>query len=33
MLGMTGDQVFRLLEDVGGCLFILALAFIISRTW
>jgi hypothetical protein len=33
MLGMTGNQVFKLLEDLGGCLFILALALIISMTW
>jgi hypothetical protein len=33
MLGMTGDQVFKLLEDAGGCLFILSLAFIVSRFW
>lgn len=33
MLGMTGDQVYRLLEDTGGCLFVLAFIYIISRTW
>jgi hypothetical protein len=33
MLGMTGDQVFRLLEDAGGCVFVLAMVFLISKTW
>jgi hypothetical protein len=28
MLGMTGDQVFELIEDTGGMLFMLAVAVI-----
>jgi hypothetical protein len=31
MLGMTGDQVFGLLEDAGWCLFILAITYLILR--
>ena len=33
MFGMTGDQVFQLLDDLGGCLFLLALVYIISKFW
>lgn len=33
---MSGDQVFRLLEGLGECLFVLALAYVIViffRSW